>query len=201
MSFHHRGWLSGRYKILFLLPGDIKKPIINWMIYCHPSIFHILILIPNTATFLYGLQYPTVYLLCCAISLLLGILSLSNYSVHCISPVDRPTDVSNWYHRSHCHRSNQNLNIITSSFFTSTTKAYYQSMIADLLHCELARLTLYHLLIPHGDNCRRVFVPVRWLLYMQYPEGWLLYPLPQHLSYLPIYLCWLLCLYCKFFVL
>ena len=139
MSFH-RGWLSGRYRIFFLLPGDIKKPIINWMISCHPSILHILILILNTATFSYGLQYPTVYLLCGAISWLLGILLLSNYSVHCNPPVDIPTDVSNWYDRSHRHRSNQNLNIRKSSFFTSTTKAYYQSMIADLLYCELARL-------------------------------------------------------------
>ena len=60
-------------------------------------------------------------------------------------------EVSNWYDRSHRHHSNQNLNIRSSSFFTSTTKAYYQSMIAYLLYCELARLALYHLLIPHGD--------------------------------------------------
>ena len=66
------------------------------MISCHPSILHILILILNTATFSYGLQYPTVYLLCGATSWLLGILPLSNYIVHCISPVDIPADVSNY---------------------------------------------------------------------------------------------------------
>ena len=57
-------------------------------------------------------------------------------------------------------------------------------MIVDLLYCELARLALYHLLIPHGD--RQIFALIRWLFYTQYPDGWLLYPLPLHLSYLPI---------------
>ena len=151
MSFH-RGWLSGRYRIFFLLPGDIKKPIINWMISCHPSILHILILILNTATFSYGLQYPTVYLLCGAISWLLGILLLSNYSVHCNPPVDIPTDVSNWYDRSHRHRSNQNLSI------EHPPSSHLQPKLTInqwLLICYIANLhaspALYHLLIPHGD--------------------------------------------------
>ena len=127
------------------------------------------------------------YIYCVTPSVDCCVSSLSNYSVHCIFPVDIPTGVSNWSDRSHRHRSNQNLNIRTSSFFTSTTKAYYNiNQWLLIWYAILARLALYHLSIPHGDNCRRVFVLIRWLLYMQYPNGWLLYPLPLHLSYLPI---------------
>ena len=47
-------------------------------------------------------------------------------------------------------------------------------MIAACYIAILARLALYHLSIPHGDNCHRVLVLIRWLLYTQYPDGWLL---------------------------
>ena len=65
--------------------------------------------------------------------------------------VDIPTDVSNWYDRSHRHRSNQSLIIRTSSFFTQPKLTINQW----LLICYIANLhaspALYHLLIPHGD--------------------------------------------------
>ena len=57
-------------------------------------------------------------------------------------------------------------------------------MIADLLYCKLARLARPISFI--DSPWRHVFVLIRWLLYTQYPNGWLLYPLPLHLSYLPI---------------
>ena len=163
MSFYC-GWLSGIYRILSLSPGDIKSnhqlndilPPID-LAYPHTQHSHISVWI--------------------AISNSIFVVWRHQLIVGYPYTVDIPTDVSNWYDRSHRHRSNQSLIIRTSSFFTQPKLTINQWLLICYI-AILAHLARCHSSIPHGDNCRRVFVLIRWLLYMQYPDGWLLYSLP-----------------------
>lgn len=105
---------------------DIESSLSPLAYHCHPSTCISSTQHSNISVWIANCNIQQ-YIYCVTPSVDCCVSSLSNYSVHCVyPPVDTPTDVSNWYDRSHRHRLYQ-INPLEKNAATSPKTSCHQT--------------------------------------------------------------------------